>query len=255
MEMPFIKLSNTPILNLLQEQDPEFVFPPNGGTLHVAKTDIFKTKLHILYNNEKYEFNTYYTYNENHKIIPVGPKMWILKSEGSSNAVIYIVNSKLVLHTLFTFFHVVEKGVYYWNPEIFMSFFNFQTKKVSIVDLGLNFSVSFYNNYIFTQKAIYINTENLPKDLDLNICLQPPDLRIFPENKIKINFRDTSIISSISDLSIFESVFINDQLETQDEIFLDMEYSEFNTQNVKTLIYLKSGSLYRSLLVSKLKSV
>lgn len=253
--MPFIELGKIEVSEL--PQDPEFIFPDNGGTLHVTKSSNFISELYILCNNRKYEFNVWAGCDKNCKIIPVGSEMWILKSDDYCPIIIYTVNGKLAVKVLSTFFHVVETGVYYWGFKSVLRFFNFQTKESSKLSLNVYDVVYFYKNYIFLSenKTIYINTENLPQDLDFNLLLQKPDSRIFPERQVKVNFKDTVIIFPVSDLLIFKSVFINDQLEDQDEIFLDIEYCEFNVQNMSTVIYLISANAYHTLLLLKFSLV
>lgn len=247
--MPFVELGRTQAL--LLPQDPEFIFPDNGFKFSTEKLDIFNNEICLWNDDRKYKFRTRTCNSSGFKLIPVGPEMWLLTGNNLYVSFIYILNDKVIEFPLSCFFHIVETGVYHFVITSNFNFFNFKTKKNSDLIFDKSDSVYFYKNYIFFSKLriIYINSENPPNDVDLNIILQGPELRIFPEKDVKVNFRDTFKIFPIKDLLIFESVFINDQIENQDEIFLDIQYSEFNMQNLKTVIYLKSGSGYRSLLL------
>lgn len=246
--MTFILLGETD-KNLNLSPDEEFIFPNNGWTFASNKDLVYLFKDH-----RKYSFN----WNISQCLIfkSLGFEMWLLTSYHRP-FLIYIENNRLIFKSISSRYHISEKGIYYWDKFSGIKFFDFKEKKDFILYILEISYLSFSKKYLIVEKSditqIYINTLDLPQDLDLNLLLQEEeDYNFFTNKEVKVNFVDTSKIYSVEELNEFNSSFIYGQLENGSEIFLDIKLEEFDLENIETLKYLKSKTAYRFFLLKTL---
>lgn len=151
------------------------------------------------------------------------------------------------------------QGLYLYSKTD-LYFFNYKTSLVEKILIS-NFSIKADIIY-FLDNECWCREEYLFKMVKKEFCLSDQTKFL---NKLscekteplmrKVHFKDQTSTISITELLQFESVYIQDQLSSQNlDIYLDLEYADFNLNNSQTLNYLNSKLLIKKLFVEKFLS-
>lgn len=211
----------------------------------------------LKFNSLSYSFNTV---RKPEKITRIDHNKWLFQE---SNKFYFAMTNpdKIILTKHFISFSFTEKGLYYMkNVCGTLNFLNFQTLKIKIYIRGDYFT--FFQGYILKhdsfQTCVYINPDILPENINMDIFnLLSDSLLIDSEVKkssksITVHFKDQTSNLTEDVLRSFKSEFINEQLKDEQDVYLDISYSDFEIDNLSTLKYLKSGCmeiLYADLLM------
>lgn len=149
--------------------------------------------------------------------------------------------------------HISQKGLYYQKEHI-LYYRDFET--LSLTTLFKSTSrIPIYPRFFYYKKflifksfgqvdfSVYINPKDSPKNIDVDI-LKIQNLayeKISSKREITVNFKNCRREIASSVLDLFESNFIKTQVEDSDEIYLDLNFEDFNF-NLQTLVYLNSDS-------------
>lgn len=194
---------------------------------------------------------------QNAHIIRVRSNTWIIKL--SEDFFIFDLDTIRVRHKINEYvicdgckkkpyqdIHIVRYGLYVVYDNCCF-YYNFDGEEIASLVKNKLDTFHFYENFVMIRKNIYYVFYNLDQLSEENKKLFSSDIDIFQETneKVTVNFKDKKKDINLDVLSNFNSEFINEQLSSGGEIFLDIEYKNFDFDNLETLKYLDSKFLER----------
>lgn len=152
--------------------------------------------------------------------------------------------------------HITSRGLYvvYGNCCYYQ---DFKGKKImSLVKSRLD-TFHFYKNCIMVRKDsfyyVFYNLNILPVEYRNEKNFSDIPIFLETDKKVTVNFKDKKKDIRFDILQNFNSEFINEQLMSGNEIFLDIEYKNFDFDNLETLKYFDSKLLDRIQMLDMLR--
>lgn len=238
-----IKLQSERDFNFLSHSEPEwelkFEIKSNLYHIHVVKDGY---KLFLYQQRQEPDFSMF-------KLICIDDKNFAIRDRKNIFFFYFKGDEWKQIISCGSRSHLSEKGFYYEN-NYSLRYIDFETSCETILGLDYNpqsyiffhkkFIVARY--FIHSNFYIYVNPKDLPSGIDIKFLKKKKFVSKEHSRKINVNFKDDIKIIEISQLNLFNSSFIQDQLKSSNEIYLDLNFEDFNLNNPQTLIYLNSQS-------------
>lgn len=229
------------------KNDPDFEFPKNLN-FKIIFNILPSPLLEVTFGKMCYR---YFSMKSDFIDCLILPNGWLLRL---SEYFYYIFekNNKLemLFFNRFDQTYISEKGIYYWKNNTFViNFFSFEQRQNFSFTLFLTFNdIRFYKSYILLKGEnffyVHVNEYDIPEGVDIDLLkyhyTPPPE----PENgneKILVCFSDTEKEYTKSELHSLESIFIDEQLSSSNEIHLDIKIEDFTDENYSAMKYIMSN--------------
>ena len=216
--------------------DCDFSFPKETEWKLETESSLFNLKGKISKDKEFYNFhiNQVYVYGLN-EFYRCGEKQWLVTYKCSTVCIFLTVKNSVIDVKHFNLYKL------YHSPHHLIMI----NSKIEFFDLKTNESISFKldKNYFFYNDSefsyVYVYIKKLPR----NILPNTENYTKIPQGLYTVNFRNTVKINTSDDLDLFESQLIYDQATESHDIYLDLNYKDFNYK-IKTLLYLLSNKTF-----------